>query len=96
LEKISKINGKIVSVTTDGFITDIENLESRLIGKKGSIIFKYKVLKYNLKFFAQTISSLFKEESFKSSLKLQANLTDFLNSYIKLTTDLKTFITEFN
>jgi DNA polymerase elongation subunit (family B) len=30
LHEISKMNGKVVSVTTDGFITDIKDLEGKL------------------------------------------------------------------
>ena len=31
LQNIYKIGGRVVSVTTDGFVTDIEDLESRLV-----------------------------------------------------------------
>lgn len=44
LEKISILKGKIVSVTTDGFITDIENLEIKLIGGKAYFISQLKNL----------------------------------------------------
>src|SRR6185312_2565666 len=44
LEKISKLKGKVVSATTDGFITNIENLESKLIGEKAYFISHLKRL----------------------------------------------------
>jgi len=96
LENISKIPGKIVSVTTDGFITNIENLESKLVGKKGIFIFKYKVLKYNLKCLTQLIRDLFMEGEFKIYLKFHDRLILILNSSAKLIEDLNTLITDFN
>ena len=39
LHNIEKLNGKVVSVTTDGFITDIENLENKLLSLKKDITF---------------------------------------------------------
>jgi hypothetical protein len=44
LEKISKLKGKVVSATTDGFITNIENLERKLIGEKAYFISHLKRL----------------------------------------------------
>jgi hypothetical protein len=44
LEKISKLKGKVVSVTTDGFITNIGNLERILIGEKAYFISHLKRL----------------------------------------------------
>lgn len=44
LEKISNLKGKIVSVTTDGFITDIDKLERKLIGGKAYFISRLKFL----------------------------------------------------
>lgn len=44
LEKISKLKGKVVSVTTDGFITNVEKLERKLIGEKFNFINQLKGL----------------------------------------------------
>jgi hypothetical protein len=45
------LGGKIVSVTTDGFITDIEDLENKLLNlPQNDIILlnKYRTLRYEL------------------------------------------------
>lgn len=43
LDNISKINGYVVSATTDGFITNVENLEMKIVGRKYSLL---NALKY--------------------------------------------------
>lgn len=52
LENISKLKGKIVSVTTDGFITDIENLEFKITelykSRDDSLLKEYKKIRYEL------------------------------------------------
>lgn len=45
LHNISKVKGKVVSVTTDGFITDIPNLEERLLTLNDSEIPLLKLYK---------------------------------------------------
>jgi len=48
MNNIHKANGKIISVTTDGFITDIPNLENLLLDKidkgewKGDLLKQYR------------------------------------------------------
>lgn len=50
LHNIQLLGGKVISVTTDGFITDIDNLESRLMGlEKGNTMLKlYSFLRRDL------------------------------------------------
>jgi hypothetical protein len=51
LHNIQHLDGKIVSVTTDGFITDIENLEHKLLKldkKKIPLLLKYRSLREKL------------------------------------------------
>jgi len=36
LHNISQLNGKVVSATTDGFITDLDDLENKILEKTGS------------------------------------------------------------
>lgn len=52
LHNIHKLGGRIVSVTTDGFITDIENLESRLIKELPEVdtllLRKFKTIRFEL------------------------------------------------
>ena len=51
LHNISKLNGKIVSVTTDGFITNIEDLENRLLSlniEDRPLFTKYRALRLDL------------------------------------------------
>jgi hypothetical protein len=48
MNNIHKVNGKIISVTTDGFITDTPNLENLLLDKinkgewKGELLKQYR------------------------------------------------------
>ena len=49
MHNISNLGGKIVSVTTDGFITNLENLEDLIIDKGNSFVFKeYKKMRESL------------------------------------------------
>jgi hypothetical protein len=51
LHNISKLGGKVVSVTTDGFITDLKDLEGRLLTLPESeipLFLLYRELRYNL------------------------------------------------
>ena len=48
LHKINDLNGKIVSVTTDGFITNIEDLEAKLIDNSNSLMKEFKILRADL------------------------------------------------
>jgi len=51
LHNIRKLGGQIVSVTTDGFITDIENLEAKLLDlpeEDTLLLRKYKELRFDL------------------------------------------------
>jgi hypothetical protein len=38
LYEIDKMGGRVISVTTDGFVTDIDNLESKLSNIDGSLM----------------------------------------------------------
>jgi len=51
LHSIHLLKGRIVSTTTDGFITDIEDLESKIINLKGrskTLIGEYKKMRLDL------------------------------------------------
>jgi hypothetical protein len=51
LHNIQKLGGKIVSVTTDGFITDIEDLETKLLTLSPEyipLLLKYRSLRLDL------------------------------------------------
>jgi len=48
LHNISLLKGKVVSVTTDGFITNIEGLESKILDKNDSLIKEFKKLRFEL------------------------------------------------
>jgi hypothetical protein len=51
LHNISSIQGKVVSVTTDGFITDIEELEKRLLAlpeTERPLLTRYRSLRQEL------------------------------------------------
>lgn len=52
LHNVQKLGGKVVSVTTDGFITDIPNLEAEIINPsnelKHSLLDVYRKLRYDL------------------------------------------------
>lgn len=46
LNNIEKMGGRIISVTTDGFITDVENLEEKLLSLEDNNNNKIPLLKY--------------------------------------------------
>ena len=51
LHNISMMGGKVVSVTTDGFITDIKDLKSKLLALKPEkipLFLLYRDLRYDL------------------------------------------------
>jgi len=48
LHKIQELGGKVVSVTTDGFLTDIENLETFHKGGCFSLFNEYKKMREKL------------------------------------------------
>lgn len=49
LDNINKLGGKIVSVTTDGFITDLPDLENKLLNCKNNYLFKeYRKIRFEL------------------------------------------------
>jgi len=51
LHSIHLLKGRVVSVTTDGFITDIEDLENKIINLKGrskTLIGEYKKMRLDL------------------------------------------------
>jgi hypothetical protein len=51
LHSVHLLEGRVVSVTTDGFITDIQNLEEKILALKGrdkSLIQEYKDLRKDL------------------------------------------------
>jgi hypothetical protein len=51
LHSIQLLKGRVVSVTTDGFITDIEDLENKIINLKGrgkTLIGEYKKMRKDL------------------------------------------------
>ena len=51
LHNIKKLDGKVVSVTTDGFITNIEDLENKLLSlppEDTILLYKYRSLRLEL------------------------------------------------
>jgi hypothetical protein len=51
LNGVEDLQGRVISVTTDGFLTDIENLEEKFLkhkGRKNSIFKEYRKLRFKL------------------------------------------------
>lgn len=65
LHNIQKLGGKVVSVTTDGFITDIEDLENKLLELPQdctTLLRKYRDLRYKLSSTCEALEVKYKGE----------------------------------
>jgi hypothetical protein len=99
LDKVSKLKGKVVSATTDGFITDIENLEYKLIGGKAYFISQLKYLErkiiddYN---FLITNTENLEEEvnQYPNTVFLKEDLNKFKNLNFNLIEKIQKVISE--
>lgn len=95
LDKISKLKGKVVSATTDGFITNIQNLEYKLIGGKAFFLSRLKYLErkiiddYNF----LTINTSILEEEINKYTNIYPN-TEFIKEYLNKFTNLSSNLIE--
>ena len=100
LDKISKIKGGVISVTTDGFLTDVENLELKLIGEKTYFINRLKALELKIKednkFLFNNFDVIKEELSVSEENRIISLLNKLKSSHFDLQGFIKLIISELN